>query len=161
MEGIFDEVISAHFDSCWRKTGAGFSAALKQLEKAIVQKNKKAATSSLIRVQGHLFVVMDAFAYIIHPVVLVIDQYIGEALEAVERKDYNRVSHELKEIGSFIEKVSAVLVDKGVGVGMQNDFKQQLGLVEAASTRKDMKATSVELKNLQKISKTFVWMATQ
>ena len=104
---------------------------------------------------------MKAYHYSIHPVLMVIEGYVAEAIEAAEKQDFERVIHEMKETATIITTSADIMAEKGVGKGMQQDFREQLFAVMNAATANNQQQALQALKKMQITAGAFVWMGSQ
>lgn len=140
---------------------APFEKSYADLVEIFATRDKQKISAAIITMQDKLFNVMDGFLYLVHPAVLVIEQYVNEGLEALERGDFERVEHEIEETLAFIDIAGPILDKKGAGEGMRSDFKRTAANVRQAAEKKDVERAEVELKRLKRISSGLVWMASQ
>lgn len=140
---------------------AALEKSYRKLEADFKSRSKKRISAALVILQARLFEVMDGFLYLVHPAVLVIDQYVKEGAAALKLGDFDRAEHELEEIRAFVAKAAPVLETKGAGSGMRDDFKLSIERAMQACLRKDAKKAGTEFEKLERVSAAFVWMVSQ
>jgi len=138
-----------------------FSQALQSMGGAVEQRDKTQAKKRLIRAQVLIFRAMDFYRYQVHPVILVIDQYVDLATEAGVRGDLERVAHELEEVDNFLPKAGELLEKIGAGQKMRVTFRQAIERARKAANRQDVPRMLEELKKVKRISAGFVGMASR
>lgn len=132
-----------------------------QLQKAVEQQDRGLALERMVPLEKELLSTMKAYHYSIHPVLMVIEGYVAEAIEAAEKQDFERVIHEMKETATIITTSADIMAEKGVGKGMQQDFREQLFAVMNAATANNQQQALQALKKMQITAGAFVWMGSQ
>ena len=134
---------------------------IKDLQKSLQTQDKAAVLERLLKMQREIFKTMEFYNYVVHPAFIVIQEYVAEAIEAVNSKNFDRVTHEMKEVANILSTSAKVMAAKGVGKGMQRDFREQLVIVTTASAEKDQEAVKEALRQMEIISGAFVWMGSR
>ncbi len=132
-----------------------------ELHEAIQKQDKAAVLERLLKMQKEIFNTMEFYNYVVHPAFIVIQEYVAEAIEAADSKKFDRVIHEMKEIANILSTSAKVMAAKGVGKGMQRDFREQLVIVTAASGQKKLETVKEALRQMEIISGAFVWMGSR
>jgi len=136
-------------------------AVVGELRGALKKKDNAFVSKLLIDLQKQIFNTMEFYDYAVHPAFIVLQEYVAEAVDAVEKQDFERIAHEMKEVANIMSGSAAVMKDKGVGKGMQQDFLDQLFIVMGAAAAKELEPTKLALKKMEKLAGAFVWMGSR
>jgi len=120
------------------------SSTLKEVKTGIGKKDAEAVEGPYMKVQGYFIDIMEQLDYPSPPVLIIIDNYIEEAQEFLEKGDLNQVAEEMEEVEHFKYRA----LDKTAAAGM--DAKKLEPLFEMAE---DVKKMAVKGKSKSVISK--------
>lgn len=133
-----------------------FDFILGNLKKSITEKNLERTEKNYIALQKLFFEIMDAYEYKVPPIIKIIDKYINEAAEALEKNDFTRVLSEMDEVDIFHEKAINLLEKKGISQKDHNDFHAAVKEVISAGKAKDAAKAEAGIKKLKKHSAKFL-----
>lgn len=133
-----------------------FDFILNNLRKSITGKNLERSEKNYIALQSLFFEIMDVYEYKTPPIIKIVDKYIGEAAEALEKNDFTRVLSEMDEVDAFFEKAKKMLEKKGISQKDHNDFHNAVKDVISAGKAKDSAKAEAGLKKLKKLSAKFL-----
>lgn len=133
-----------------------FDFILSNLRKSIAEKNLERSEKNYIALQSLFFEIMDVYGYKVPPIIKIIDKYINEAAEALEKNDFTRVLSEMDEVDAFFEKAKKILEKKGITQKDHDDFHNAVKDVTAAGKAKDGSKAEAGLKKLKRLSAKFL-----
>ena len=99
---------------------------------------------------------MDVYEYKTPPIIKIIDKYINEAMEALEKNDFTRVLSEMDEVDAFFEQAIKLLEKKGMSQKDHDDFHAAVKDVISSGKAKDGAKAEAGLKKLKKLSARFL-----
>lgn len=142
-------------------TYQALGSAVAHLKKELEAKNKSSLSPVLLDLQKVVFHTMAFYRYHVHPAFTVIQEYVDEAVEAAQEKNFSRVVHEMKEVANIVTVTTKIMMAKGIGKGMQTDLRSYLVAVVAAAEAKDQERALQSLQKMEVLTGAFVWMGAQ
>ncbi|OGW50166.1 MAG: hypothetical protein A2Z50_04060 [Nitrospirae bacterium RBG_19FT_COMBO_42_15] len=133
-----------------------FEFILNNLKKSLAEKNLERSEKNYIALQKLFFEIMDVYEYKTPPIIKIIDKYINEAMEALEKNDFTRVLSEMDEVDAFFEQAIKLLEKKGMSQKDHDDFHAAVKDVISSGKAKDGAKAEAGLKKLKKLSARFL-----
>jgi len=133
-----------------------FSATMANLRNSLTKKDMQGAEEQYIRIQKLFLVIMGNYDYKVPPIMLIIDKYVFEAEQALEKKNFKRVVSEMDEVGDFFYMAEYLLRDKGAQFKDIVEFRRAVRVVRAAGEDKNSKEAEAGIKTLKALSDGFI-----
>jgi len=157
VEEQFEKLVPVLVPVAGKSIGDDFSFIAKAMKKSLRQKDEEKATKNFIAMQRLIFDVMDGFDYRIHPMILIMDRYTQEALDAAEEKDFKEVTAEMLEVRAFLKKGLRYYADNSQVSRQMNVMDTLAQNAGEAAEKKDQETAEKELKKLSVIIKDLIF----
>jgi len=157
VDQALTSAIQSHADSVPDALSKRLKLITTKLTAALNGKDKEEAEEQYIQLQLLTFEIMDHFDYKVHPILVTLEKYVAdEALEALEKNDYEDVLAELHEVASFFQKSAQLLNQHGVSREDLNVFRDRIGKSmqharnkEAAELKEDLSAMTAQIETFR------------
>jgi hypothetical protein len=129
---------------------------LSNLKNEIKMNNQEKAAVNYLRFQKRFFSFINNFEIEVHPLFSLLEKYVvDEAVEALEKGDYDNVAREMAEAGNLIKYIEPIFLEKGIKKEELKDFTSKIINVIQASKERDKTKVSEDLKQVQELYKSF------
>lgn len=118
-------------------TSQRFATISAQLQKALKDRNSRAANTAYVNFEHLLLELADYYEFRVHPAQILITGYLEDAMAAAKAGDGNEVNNELEEISGLYGLVRKHLESRGEAP-LAAKIQEQIESAEKAATRKDM-----------------------
>ncbi len=138
-EGVLSRKLNNHFNNCCDKFKIN-----------LVVRDEEQTRKSFVTLRLVLFDIMDHFNYEIHPVIALMQKFIGdEAKEALEKGDYGEVQSEIEEVYAFFKDSTSMLKTKGVGQEAVDSFFNDMKVAMSSAAKQDKQTLELTLDQLE------------
>ncbi len=128
IEEMYSEVYAEYKNQVPATLNIKFNSSASSLGQFLEAKNEENTEDEFIELQVVLFSIMDCFDYKVHPVIKVLQKYIGEeAQQALADNDLDNVKSELKEVANFFLKNASLFKLRGINNDDLEQFMFTLG----------------------------------
>lgn len=134
----------------------GASVALENLKKSVYGRTKDRAGQDKLVAQKFIFSIMNNYSYKLHPMLQTIKAYIGEAKDAYEKKDFENVTSELREVAIFWKMAEELAVEHNVPTSKIQQFQDALKSASKAGNAKNPEEIKHALSGLEASFKTIM-----
>lgn len=116
----------------------------------LVVQDEEHARKSFVSLRLVLFDIMDQFNYEVHPVIALMQKFIGdEAKEALEEDNYKEVQSEIEEVYAFFRQSRPMLKMNGVGEEAIGSFQKTMGKAMRLAKKEDKQVLESTLNQLE------------
>lgn len=138
-QGLIPEKINQNFIDCFDKFKINLTV-----------QDKEQTERSFVTLRLALFATMDHFSYEVHPVIALMQKFIGdEAKEALEKGNYREVRYEIEEVYAFFKDSTSMLMLNGVEREAIDSFQQTMTKAMLLSEKKDRETLESTLNQLE------------
>jgi len=133
-----------------------FFSRLSNLKQSLKKRDVQQTEIKYIELHKMIFALLDNYEFKVPPIISVIDTYIGEAGEAVERDDFKRVVSEMNEVEDFFYQAALDLNERHAQLVDTEEFKSIVRDVREAGRNRDKKRAEAGIDKLRKLSAKFI-----
>jgi len=150
----YNEVYAQHDGVISGNLNKNFNSCCDKFKMNLVVKDEEQTEKSFVNLRLVLFDIMDQFDYEVHPVIALMQKFIGdEAKEALEEGNYREVRSEIEEVYAFFRDSTMMLKKNGVEDKAVESFMETMS--EAMRFAKDENKQMLET-TLDKLEKQLI-----
>jgi hypothetical protein len=151
IKEMYSEVYTEYKNQLPTALNKNFNSSASSLDQFLEAKHEENSENEFITLRVVLFATMDYFDYKVHPIIKVLQKYIGEeAQQALADNDLKNVQSELKEVASFFLKNASLFKVRGVGNDDLEKFMLTLGNAIKQADLEDTVPLKKSLDDLEK-----------
>ena len=152
VEATYKKVLRKLRGQVGSKLFQATSSALKDVEAGMGKKDSEALEEPYMKVQGHFIDIMEQLDYPSPPVLIIIDMYIDEAQEFLEKGDLNQVAEEMEEVEHFKYRALSEATSAGMDAKkLENMFELAEDVNKMAVKGKRKSSIDKKLKKMESI----------